>query len=719
MTIYFFSFRILNSQIAWLAFPIGLLFLKWFDLAIIQGFQTLKNYSKERIELNLKAAGISYKKDFYKKTLYLKLFSIIILYIAIFSFTLSKDINDIYQYISQNLKTSKPILKIEFPSYSGQLPKYYDLSANSYEINIDTSSYLEVNIDNLKKDNNWQVLFIENNKVYPERNYTYSLQAGSWSSSVSSLFSLFDEKTNNEDNNKKNLSRNIKIILTNKDKKYISTLILSPTSKPIVNIESANSENKDFKELQGKLNFEIDVKSTVPLTLVELSIRTHSGYHFEKSLAEFSNASEFNFKSDNAELVTLGIPFLQEDTLYVKAIAKTVLSGIFGESKELVFPIKTPIQVRAEIIRKLEEAKKLLIKMNKVTSEQKSKIIPPLSNAAQLAGNLSQSGIVRRNIIESINSVEKISLKNDQNYNSSLGKIQTTINILKRQQNASESSNFLARLQNLKSKIQMLNSKEKDYSEFSSESFELSEIASNLNKQLMNMTNNETYPLTINEKKTLQNILKNDNTSLKVKSTAQSLKQNNLIEAQQEIQNAFEEANNHLGFAMQIMQQVRQRAMQDAKIKLQKADSSLENSKYFPTKNEILNEISNAKDLLEKTPLLGGEFNESLNSAKSATRKSFVFGADERAYERIASTQKAQEAIEKAILSLQDEEESDKELQKEQDARAFRSTMDILAAQSVLDSSWRKKILEEISRLKSQGESSDSPMIRYLESRLR
>jgi hypothetical protein len=66
MTIYLFSYRILNSQIAWLAFPIGLLFLKWFDLAIIQGFQTLKSFSRERIELNLKAAGISDKKDVYK-----------------------------------------------------------------------------------------------------------------------------------------------------------------------------------------------------------------------------------------------------------------------------------------------------------------------------------------------------------------------------------------------------------------------------------------------------------------------------------------------------------------------------------------------------------------------------------------------------------------------------------------------------------------------------
>jgi hypothetical protein len=45
--------------------------------------------------------------------------------------------------------------------------------------------------------------------------------------------------------------------------------------------------------------------------------------------------------------------------------------------------------------------------------------------------------------------------------------------------------------------------------------------------------------------------------------------------------------------------------------------------------------------------------------------------------------------------------------------------MDILAVQGTLDASWRKKILEEISKLKSQGETAESPMIRYLESRLR
>lgn len=717
---YLFAYRVLNPQLAWLAFPIALLFLKWIDLAFIQGIIVLKNLSKERIDLNLTAAGLSFKKNSYKRSLYLKAAMLLIIIFTIFSYSLWNDIENTYQFISHNIKTSRPILKIEFPSYSGQAPKFYDLSEDNNEISIDTSSYLEISIDNLKKDNNWQVLFIEDKKIYPEKNVTFSIQLGSWSSSANSLYSLFDDKNELvEKKVKDNVIKNIKIVISNKEKKYQANLVINPTIRPVVSIESANIDSIDTKQNVGKLNFNVDVKSSVPLTLIELSVRTQSGYHFDKALAEFANASEFSFKSDSAELVTLGIPFLPEDALYVKAVAKTVLTGVVGESKELYFPIKTPIQVRAEIIKKLEESKKLMMKMNKVNSEQKFKIIPLLSNAAQLASNLSQSGIVRRNIIESINLVENMSLKNDSQFNRALAKIQTTINILKRQQNASQSTNFIARLQNLKNKIHTLNTEEKDYSESASEAHELSEMAADLNKQLKEMNKNETYPLTKNEKTMIQSLLKNDMTSQKIYETAKNLKQSKIIEAQQEIQNAFDEGNNHLGFAMQIMQQARQRAMQDAKLKLQKADSSLENSKYFPTKNEVLNELMKVKESLEKTPLLGGEFNESLEDAKGATKKSYNFGMNDQSFERLTSTQKAQEAVEKAILSLQDEDESDKELQKEQDARAFRSTMDVLAAQGVLDSSWRKKILEEISRLKGQGESSDSPMIRYLESRLR
>lgn len=194
---------------------------------------------------------------------------------------------------------------------------------------------------------------------------------------------------------------------------------------------------------------------------------------------------------------------------------------------------------------------------------------------------------------------------------------------------------------------------------------------------------------------------------------------NNIFEAQQAVQKALDEANNHLGFSMQLLQQARLKAMHDAKIKLNRADMELENSKYFPRKKETLNALDNTKSYLEQTPRLGGEFNEFLQEAKKNTKKTIQYANNDSTFDKLISTQKAQEAVERAILSLQDEEESDKDMQKEQDAHSYRSTMDILAAQSVLDSTWRKKILDEISKLKSQGEASDSAMIRYLESRLR
>jgi hypothetical protein len=108
-----------------------------------------------------------------------------------------------------------------------------------------------------------------------------------------------------------------------------------------------------------------------------------------------------------------------------------------------------------------------------------------------------------------------------------------------------------------------------------------------------------------------------------------------------------------------------------------------------------------------------------LDEAQEHLKSTFVLAQQRKNFERLRETRMTQEAIEKALLSLQDEEENEKEMQKERDARTYRSAMDILAAQGTLDASWRKKILEEISKLKSQGETAESPMIRYLESRLR
>jgi hypothetical protein len=157
----------------------------------------------------------------------------------------------------------------------------------------------------------------------------------------------------------------------------------------------------------------------------------------------------------------------------------------------------------------------------------------------------------------------------------------------------------------------------------------------------------------------------------------------------------------------------------DARTKLQKSDQNLEETKSQLPSQKILSNLLNTKDLLKKIAPLGNDFNEALHDAQEHLKSTFVLAQQRKNFERLRETRMTQEAIEKALLSLQDEEENEKEMQKERDARTYRSAMDILAVQGTLDASWRKKILEEISKLKSQGETAESPMIRYLESRLR
>lgn len=717
LCVFIVIFKYINPHIAWLSFPFSLLALRLIDFYFFQAYLTVKFFPEERISINLIAAGLNNFN--YKKKIIIKNILLIFFVFSTFIFVLKDDIYYTVNKLSDYFKVSYPELRVEYPSYANSSPKIYNLSTNNTNIEVDSSTYLEINIKNLKKEDQWQLLQIEKNKTYPEKNMSYQLQNGIWSSSVQTLYSSFVKESIQQNQSTQTEKKNIELVISNKEKKYIVNLNISPVLKPIVTFDPILNDSLNNSQLLGKLNFKINVESKVPLTNIELAVRTKSGYSFKKTLAEFANASEFKFDSENIELITMGIPFLSEDILYVKAQARTVISDLVGESIEYEFPIKTPLQVRTEIIKNLEEALKKLNTLKKADSIVKNAILPLLSKSAQLAMNLSQSGVVRRNIIESMNFVENMSLKNDAYHEGAKAKILSTLNILKRQQKMNEANNFIARLQNLKSNLFNTENAQKHLPEFVSESTELKEMSQGLNAQINKVISDEIYPLTDKEKSTILNLLQKDQSAQKLQEVEKKLAANNIFEAQQAVQKALDEANNHLGFSMQLLQQARLKAMHDAKIKLNRADMELENSKYFPRKKETLNALDNTKSYLEQTPRLGGEFNEFLQEAKKNTKKTIQYANNDSTFDKLISTQKAQEAVERAILSLQDEEESDKDMQKEQDAHSYRSTMDILAAQSVLDSTWRKKILDEISKLKSQGEASDSAMIRYLESRLR
>jgi hypothetical protein len=249
--LYFFIYYALNPILAWLAFPIGLLFFKWFELSLFRGLILFKKMPIERLELNLKVAGMPYNNKYYNKILKIKIFLLIISMVSVFGYFVWKDIANSFVFIAQKLTSSKAILKVEYPSFSGLSPKYFNFNENNFDALVDTSSYIEIRIDNLKPDDNWKINFFNSNKTDLAKNYTYTIQAGFWSSSVSSLYNLFNEKnqvSNLSDKNIVSAAKEINIILSNKDKKYYGVLKITPTEKPFVKLESMQSEQNSNNE---------------------------------------------------------------------------------------------------------------------------------------------------------------------------------------------------------------------------------------------------------------------------------------------------------------------------------------------------------------------------------------------------------------------------------------------------------------------------------------
>lgn len=721
---YLLLYRFLGDQLAWLSFPLTYLLLQWINLSVLKSYYVFKKFSPSRLNLNLKISKSSHDLKYYFNILKFKIYVLVFSFLGIIYFFMQQDFKDSYSLILHAIKFSKPVLHVEYPYFLGIPSDDFYFNSNT-EVTVDTASYLELRIENFKKNDEWTIEFFDlsKNNINPKSLY-YSTKLGNWSSSVDSLYHVlindnlelaknFEKLTNS------NLeSKHVKMELTNKNKKYSINIKINPLNNPLIKLEPVLSQRKDTNNI-GKIDFLIEAVSQIPLSGVELSVRTKSGYNFKKIIAEFANSSEFRFKSDNVELITLGIPFLADDILYVKAVAKTVLNEHFGESQEISFPVQSPTDIIKDLIKNLTLAKQELNLLSSENSIAKQKSIVKLMEAAQQASRLSRSGVVRKNIIEAINYAEQIKFKKDQFFNGTQAKIQSTLNLLLRQKKSSETNNFFAKLLKLKNEIFTKSHEGQEFKELESDATELKELALQLKNQIKDDLQKSINSLSDQEEKSIKSLIKKDETTDKLQKTIKNLQQHKILDAQQSIQSALEHSTAYLANALQLLQQARQRAIMDARTKLQKSDQYLEETKSQLPSQKILSHLLNSKDLLKKIAPLGKEFNEALNEAQEHLKSTFVLAQQRKNFERLRETRMTQEAIEKALLSLQDEEENEKEMQKERDARTYRSAMDILAAQGTLDASWRKKILEEISKLKSQGETAESPMIRYLESRLR
>lgn len=756
--------KLTSPALWWFGLPLCLVVWHYLNASVAAGVRAVQTLGRSRVLLNTRLAGRSHLPVFWP--FQIRMFLAVLAFIAAAGYTFHRDIASGLTQIVNVLRREEGVLRIEYPSYAETPPFEAILRNQPIMAKADTGSYLQFFIRERKAVSAWTLTLTvqpepnadqqSNNsssaqsELTPEGTATPNDTAtpivtangtpeataapkalvtrqlplsatGSWAQSVSALMQQMGlpEQTP------------VTLILNATQKgrtgesAYRAVIKVAPIPVPLVTINPASQLptaglRQGGSNEAGRLLFEVAAKSQVPLTQVELAVRTKSGYRFNKTLAEFANSQESNFKTAEAELSTVGIPFSEDDILYVKAVAKTVLSGLQGESIEIEIPVKSRAAVRQQVTKALEDALKELKNPQGrdpgAFAESKARIEKALQEAKEASATLGRQSTTHRQTAEAAESAAQMQSKSDASAKKTEQKIQSALESLKREQSMERMSSLFARLQNLKTAIARV--PEQELAKMAQEAGQLKEDAQALKDKLREVTQAPSSGLTPEEKQLAEHLLSADKTPEKIKEVQDKLASSQREQASAQTQQALEEAQKNLGSLMQIVMAARQRAIKDAREKLTQADTALEKSKNLDAKQATPG-LSEAQQKLEALPSLGEEFNDAAGEARDGAREARKEAQSGKPQAMAEDIGKSQEGIVKALAALQDEEESDRQSQQEQDGRTFRSAMDAMAAQGQLDVGWRKKILEEIARLRTQGEAADSPVIRYLESRLR
>jgi len=681
---------------------LGLLLAAAWHRFFLDAWQREKSLGQERLALNLQTFGVRPEKLRTQRNTAAAVF--LIIWLGAVVPPLAPQVMRGFTWLEQSLRTEQVHLRIEFPSYTDADPKEFQLTNQRSEtLEVDLDSYVSVQFRYRKSKTQWQV------NLVPQAPATTRITAPIPSSANfghSAKVILQELSLSTQTDNVVTLE-----ILKNGKEYARQILKITPQPRPIVELAKENTEPRQA----GLIPLNVKARSKIPLASVEFHVRTQSGYRMVKPVAEFANANEQNFNGDNLNFNTQGIPFAPKDTLYIKAVAKTVAEGIFGESEELKFDIITRESIRQNLIQSLEKSLQTLQNQNQSTQELKEKLNAELAKAADAAQQMGAQSLAARQM-EKINaSADKINAPKDKAARDTEQKIKNLLERLKREQTASQVQNLLARLQNLKFSVQR--SKEEELPQLSKDTTELRGAAEALKKQLGALVEKQTSGLTLQEKQAALDALKLDRTPENLKDLERNLKDQKLNESINKSQAALDHAQKQLGSVLAMLQAARQRAMREAREKLTRADRELQNARQ---ENQAARKsLDNSQQDLDSLPQISEEFQEAARDAQKGNQQARQGAQSENQDQMSSGIESAQDGIVRALAALQDEEEAERQSQQEQDGQNFRSTQEAIAAQGQLDMGWRRQILEEIARLRASGESADSPAIRYLESRLR
>ena len=553
------------------SFALSYVLIYFLEIFLFLPLRTVNEIGHERINFNIKTSSI--RSFNYNRLIKIK----IIFVITILIMTLLIELKPYFNI--QFFLPTQAFLTVEHAAYEDLAPSVYKLSLNNQNINVDSSSFIKINLTNTQKSNDWK-LFVQGNEFT-----THQFTANSLPSLVN-------------------------LRLTNGHKTFTATLNIIPIPLPIVTLKQEPVKYKFNDNSMHKLAFSVNVTSKINLTNLILSIRTESGFKFEQNLAEFANNNQKDFHLPYTELVTTGIPFKENDILYVKSIARTPVLNQSGESAELQFKVQSPTKIKKDIIKELNAALSLLKK-----SPNDNKVQEHLFKAIELASIINPNGFIVQKITEIISSVE------NKQYKISEKKIVDLINALQWQIEQKNAQDLIYKIQLLKQNLT------------SAKSRELETTTKEVIEQLKSSAKKLNYTLTKEEKKQLIDYFHNDTTAKNLFETANNLDKNKLDAAKFEVTEAYDSAKTNIAGIMRILK---------------------------------------------------------LGRKKSLDKK-----------------------------SQEEEERGEKEDQQEEDMRNYRSYMDTVASQGLLDQSFRKNILDNITRLKKEGNPANSQMIDYLESQLR
>jgi hypothetical protein len=441
-------------------------------------------------------------------------------------------------------------------------------------------------------------------------------------------------------------------------------------------------------------------------------------------VGEFAGTDRLQFSADSVRLQTLGIPFAAKDVLYVRARAQTFVKGLDGYSTELKFPVKSPIETRKELREQLEKIREALKEKPQGEGQQfqswKSDLSQKLSQSTQTAALLGRQSTPARALNQARDLAARMTEPSDKQIHAIDARVRDALEALKRQDAQERAGSWFMKMRSFLEKLERSDLGATDKREaFAKDGAGLRDEALEMKTALQQMIDSPRGGLSLDEKQAALAALESDETPERVTEMNASIDAAARDQALSQGRQALDEATEKLGSILQLMANARARMTKDARERLGRADEQLEGARQSTEKAKQQSMAGAAQRALDGTPQLGESFNEALAQAQEGSRGVQSALSNNKDEEVKSELDRTQRAIAEALSALQEEEQSERNDRNQEEGRRYRSAMDAMNAQGQLDAGWRRKIFEEISRLRESGVPADADIIRYLESRLR